>query len=153
MITANHSPFRRERPVGGAGPLEGERRKEEVSIVRHGYDPTCIFCRIIAGQAPASLVYRDDVVAAFMDIRPVNPGHLLVVPSAHATMLADLPKRDGQQMFAVAQQLAAAVRRSGVRCEGVNLFLADGEVAGQEVFHAHFLDQTAAAIHSNLESE
>ncbi len=100
-------------------------------------DANCIFCRIITGQAPASVVYRDEAVVAFLDIRPVNPGHLLVVPAGHVASFADLAAPAGEQMFAVAQQLAAALRRSGLRCEGVNLFLADGVAAGQEVFHVH----------------
>jgi diadenosine tetraphosphate (Ap4A) HIT family hydrolase len=72
-----------------------------------------------------------------MDLRPVTPGHLLVVPRAHADGLAGLDPEDGAQMFRVAQVAAAAMRRSSLRCEGVNLFLADGEAAGQEVFHVH----------------
>jgi histidine triad (HIT) family protein len=99
--------------------------------------PDCVFCRILAGELPASEVYRDERVAAFMDIQPVNPGHLLVIPLAHAPYLADLDPEDGARMFQVAQRLAAALRGSGLRCEGVNLFLADGEAAMQEVFHAH----------------
>lgn len=99
--------------------------------------PDCVFCEIVAGREPASVVYRDELCTAFMDIRPVNPGHLLVIPNRHATYLADLPAETGAQLFRVAQRLAAALRRSGLRCEGVNLFLADGEVAGQEVFHVH----------------
>ncbi len=99
-------------------------------------DP-CIFCAIIAGRAPASVVYRDDLCTAFMDIRPVNPGHVLVIPNRHAASLAELAPDAGERLFCVAQRLAAAMRASGIRCEGVNLFLADGEVAGQEVFHVH----------------
>jgi diadenosine tetraphosphate (Ap4A) HIT family hydrolase len=72
-----------------------------------------------------------------MDIGPVNPGHLLVVPTAHAASLADLAQRDGERVFAVAQRMAGALRASSLRCEGVNLFLADGPVAGQVVFHVH----------------
>ena len=72
-----------------------------------------------------------------MDIQPVNPGHLLVIPNRHAAYLADLEEEEGAQMFRVARRLAAALRRSGVECEGVNFFLADGEAAMQEVFHAH----------------
>jgi len=72
-----------------------------------------------------------------MDIQPVNPGHLLVVPNAHAVYLADVESDVGARMFVVGQRLAAAIRRSGVRCDGVNLFLADGVAAGQEIFHAH----------------
>ncbi len=97
----------------------------------------CIFCQIIAGTAPASEVYRDERVIAFMDIRPINPGHLLVVPIRHAADLAGLDAEDGAQIFRVGQRLAAALRRSGLHCEGVDLFLADGEAAGQEVMHVH----------------
>lgn len=97
----------------------------------------CIFCAIVRGQALASIVYRDDLCTAFLDIQPVNPEHLLVVPNDHAPYLADLPPITGGRLFQVAQQLAAALRRSGLHCEGVNLFLADGEAAMQEVFHVH----------------
>jgi len=97
----------------------------------------CIFCAIVSGDAPASLVYGDDIVLAFMDIAPVNAGHLLVVPRRHSAGLADLDEDTGARLFNVATRLSRALRRSGVRCEGVNLFLADGEAAFQEVFHAH----------------
>jgi histidine triad (HIT) family protein len=98
---------------------------------------TCVFCEIERGLSPASLVYADDRVMAFLDIQPVNPGHLLVIPRAHAAALAELDARVGQHLFGVAMRLAAAIRRSSVRCEGVNLFLADGAAAGQEVDHVH----------------
>ena len=97
----------------------------------------CIFCAIIAGEAPASLVWEDDQALAFMDIRPVNPGHVLVVPRLHAASLAELDPEVGAHLFGVAMRLAPAVRRSGVASEGINLFLADGRAAGQEVMHVH----------------
>jgi len=103
----------------------------------------CVFCDIIAGALPSSMVYRDDLCCAFMDIQPVNPGHLLVVPLEHAASLAALDRDTGGHMFAVAQRLAAALyaasaaEGSDLRCQAVNLFLADGAVAGQEVFHVH----------------
>jgi len=97
----------------------------------------CIFCKILAGESEVSLVYRDETCAAFMDIQPINPGHLLVVPLRHSADLSELKEEEGAKIFAVAQRLASALRRSGVRCEGVNLFLADGEAAMQEVFHVH----------------
>jgi len=97
----------------------------------------CVFCDIVRGDAPSSMVYADEVVMAFMDIQPVNPGHLLVVPRTHAAYLGELDPETGGRMFQVGMMLAEAVRCSGVRCEGVNLFLADGEAAGQEVFHVH----------------
>lgn len=97
----------------------------------------CVFCGILAGNLPSSAVFRDDVCCAFLDIRPVNPGHVLVVPIAHAGCLAELDADVGAHVFKVGQRMAAALRGSGLRCEGVNLFLADGAVAGQEVFHVH----------------
>ena len=97
----------------------------------------CIFCRILSGQLPASIVMRDDLCTAFMDIQPVNPGHVLIVPNRHAAYLADLDEDTGAHLFRIAHRLAAALRRSGVPCEGVNFFLADGEAAMQEVFHVH----------------
>lgn len=97
----------------------------------------CVFCEILAGRLPSSQVYRDEQCAAFLDIQPVTPGHLLIVPNDHAASLAEMPEETGARMFRVAQRLAQALRKSGVRCAGVNLFLADGEAAGQEVFHVH----------------
>ena len=97
----------------------------------------CIFCDILAGKAPASFVYRDERVSAFMDIRPVNPGHILVIPNAHAAYLEELDPEDGAEIFKVGQQLAVKVREIGVKCDGVNLLLADGAAAGQEIFHVH----------------
>ncbi|QXQ13488.1 HIT family protein [Skermania piniformis] len=100
-------------------------------------DPYTIFGDIVAGRAPASKVYEDDDVCAFMDIRPITPGHLLVVPKIPARSLAELDPAVGGKLFAVGQRLAAALRASEVGCDGVNFFLADGVVAGQEVFHVH----------------
>lgn len=103
----------------------------------------CVFCGIIAGALPSSMVYHDDLCCAFMDIQPVNPGHLLVVPRAHYASLAELDPEIGRHLFTVAQCLSAALYRAeahsgaGLRCQGVNLVLADGHVAGQEVFHVH----------------
>jgi histidine triad (HIT) family protein len=97
----------------------------------------CVFCDIVAGRSPASVVYRDDSCVAFLDTCPVNPGHLLVVPVRHATYLADLDPDAGRALFATAQRLSRAIRRSGLKAQGVNLLLADGEAAGQEVLHVH----------------
>src|SRR5688500_9546529 len=72
-----------------------------------------------------------------MDVQPVNPGHLLVVPVRHAASLAELDEPTAGYLMQVAHRLAAAVRQSGLWCEGVNLFLADGEAAMQEIFHVH----------------
>lgn len=74
---------------------------------------------------------------AILDIRPINPGHFLVIPKAHAARLSDLPPGEGGRVFEMARELTPALYRSGVKCEGVNYHLADGEVAGQEIFHVH----------------
>jgi diadenosine tetraphosphate (Ap4A) HIT family hydrolase len=97
----------------------------------------CVFCDIVAGREAASVVHSDETVLVLLDIRPLTTGHLLVIPRAHAPYLADLDPAVGRHMFGVAQQMAAALRRSGLPCQGVNLFLADGEAAFQEVFHVH----------------
>ena len=97
----------------------------------------CVFCDILSGRLPSSLVYQDEHCTTLMDIQPVNPGHVLVIPNRHAAFLADLDENIGAHMFRVAQRLARGLRASGVRCEGVNLFLADGQAAMQEVFHVH----------------
>jgi histidine triad (HIT) family protein len=97
----------------------------------------CIFCRILSGAAPGTFVHRDERCAAFLDIQPINEGHLLVVPLVHAPHLADLDEATAGHLMAVAHRMAGALRKSGLRCEGMNLFLADGKVAMQEVFHVH----------------
>ena len=97
----------------------------------------CIFCDIVAGKLPANIIHQDDVCAAFMDIQPVNPGHMLVIPKKHASFLQDMDGETGAHLFRIAQRLASALRKSGLKCEGVNFFLADGEAAMQEVFHVH----------------
>jgi len=91
----------------------------------------------MAGKAPASFVYQDKLCAAFMDLRPVNPGHVLVVPQAHAVLLPELDEGSISHLLWVAQQVDLALRSSGMQCEAVNLFLADGRAAGQEVMHVH----------------
>ncbi|GAA5044508.1 HIT family protein [Nocardia callitridis] len=100
-------------------------------------DPYTVFGEIVAGRAPASKVYEDADVLAFMDIRPFTPGHLLVIPKVAARSLAELDPEVGGKLFQVGQRLAAALRGSVIGCDGVNLFLADGVTAGQEVFHVH----------------
>jgi len=94
-------------------------------------------CGLLSGELEVSTVYQDDRCSAFMDIQPVNAGHMLVVPNRHAAYLAELEPDDGAQIFRVAHRLAAVLRSGITRCEGVNFFLADGEAAGQEVFHVH----------------
>ncbi|SHI37710.1 histidine triad (HIT) family protein [Nocardiopsis flavescens] len=100
-------------------------------------DEECAFCGIVAGRLVSSPVYEDDLVVAFMDLYPVTPGHVLVVPRAHVAGLGDLDDALGARLWSAARRIGTALRGGAVRCEGVNLFLADGEAAGQEIFHVH----------------
>jgi diadenosine tetraphosphate (Ap4A) HIT family hydrolase len=97
----------------------------------------CVFCAIAARQAEASVAYEDETVVAFMDLHPVTPGHLLVVPRGHAVGLEDLDAATGAHVWSVGHAMARALRRSTLRCEGINVLVCDGEVAFQTVFHFH----------------
>lgn len=100
-------------------------------------DPTCTLCRLIRGELESSMVYESNQVVALMDYQPVTPGHVLVTPRHHAALLDDLDEDLSVEVYRVGHRLSRALRRSGLRCEGVNLFLADGEAAFQEVPHVH----------------
>lgn len=97
----------------------------------------CVFCKIISGEYSSSKIYEDDSILAFMDIQPVNRGHLLIVPKKHVELIADLDDETSSKMMVLANRINNSLRKSGVKLEGVNYFLADGESAGQEVFHTH----------------
>ena len=97
----------------------------------------CVFCKILSGEVESSEIYRDDSVVAFLDIQPINPGHVLVIPRKHASCLQDLDKDIGGRLFQVGQKIAEAIRKSDLKCEGINFLLSDGEAAGQEVWHTH----------------
>jgi histidine triad (HIT) family protein len=97
----------------------------------------CVFCKIAEGVVPASVVYSDENVVAFLDAQPVNPGHVLVIPRAHARELSELDPEVGGQMFKVAMVVAEGLKRSRVKCEGVELLLGD-KWAGSRLFpHVH----------------
>ena len=100
-------------------------------------DPDCIFCAILAGSVPASMVDEDGETIAFLDISPITPGHTLVVPRGHAASLAELDPAAGGAIFRTAMRVAEALRATDLRVEGVNLFVSDGTAAGQEVPHVH----------------
>jgi len=97
----------------------------------------CVFCRIIAGELPASVVYQDEHVVAFLDHQPITPGHMLVVPRVHVACFVDLPVESACHLMRVGQYLDCAIRHTSLRCEAVTLFLSDGSAAGQEVDHVH----------------
>ena len=96
-----------------------------------------IFSKILSGEVEGSFVYRDDLVSAFLDIQPINPGHTLIVPNKEIASLNELDETTAGRMFNVGREIGEAIRNSGLKCEGINLLLSDGEAAGQEVPHVH----------------
>jgi len=96
----------------------------------------CIFCKIIEGEIPSTKIYEDDLVLAFMDISPINKGHILVIPKEHHAGSSTIPENVAGRMFHVGSRIGVALRR-GLDYDGFNLHLADGACAGQVVMHAH----------------
>ena len=99
-------------------------------------DPDCIFCRIIAGELPGTIVAEDERTVSFMDINPATRGHALVVPRAHARDLGEIAPDDLAACAVSAQALARAARER-LGADGVNLLNAWGSAAWQTVFHFH----------------
>jgi histidine triad (HIT) family protein len=97
----------------------------------------CVFCAIVASTEPASIIYEDEQILGFMTTGPVTPGHLMLIPKRHFALVGELDEEAGASLFRASMRMAAALRRSGLRCEGVNWFLADGKAAFQEIFHVH----------------
>ncbi len=102
-----------------------------------GAVPDCIFCRIAAGEIPCHKLMEDGRVLAFMDVNPVNEGHCLVIPKAHAPNLYEAPDESVAAAAAAARRVAAAVRLA-LDPPGINLMQANGPAAGQSVHHLHF---------------
>jgi histidine triad (HIT) family protein len=96
----------------------------------------CLFCKIVAGEIPATRVREDERTVAFMDINPATRGHVLVVPRAHATDLLEVPQEDLAACLAAAQDLAGR-QRERLGADGVNLLNSCGAAAWQTVFHFH----------------
>lgn len=98
---------------------------------------SCVFCAIVAGQAPAVRIYEDDDYLAILDIRPIVRGHTLVIPKAHTVDLTDTPAQTVADMVTLGQRIASAARTSELRADGNNIVINDGRAAFQSVFHIH----------------
>ncbi len=99
-------------------------------------DPDCIFCRIVAGDAPSTKIYEDDVALAFMDIYPWAQGHCLVICKEHFPNIFEISEEALVGVAKAARRLAPAIR-SGLNAEGLNLLQSNGEAAWQTVGHFH----------------
>ena len=96
----------------------------------------CIFCKIARKEAPASVVYEDDEVIAFLDINPIERGHTLVIPKRHFVDIWDIEAGVLTQMVMVTQQVARKLATT-MNTEGINTFSASGKPAGQDIYHFH----------------
>lgn len=96
----------------------------------------CVFCDVVAGTAPTSVVYEDDATLAFMDLRQPNPGTVLVIPKRHAEMIYDLDEETAARLFQTVVKVARAIRRS-VQPPGLSVWQSNGAATGQEVPHVH----------------
>ncbi|KKN37057.1 hypothetical protein LCGC14_0767310 [marine sediment metagenome] len=97
----------------------------------------CIFCKIISNNIPSSKVHEDQICIAILDIQPVNTGHVLIIPKEHHKLVIDYPNEIISHIFIIAQKINKALRKTEIKCEAMNYLLADGEIAGQEIFHTH----------------
>ncbi|NHJ48591.1 MAG: HIT domain-containing protein [Asgard group archaeon] len=100
-------------------------------------DSECIFCNIIRKEAYAAVLYEDDDIIAFMDIKPINPGHALIVPKTHAILTEELDEEIYLKMFPIARKIAIRIKEKIPETKAIMYFIADGEYAGQEVPHVH----------------
>ena len=96
----------------------------------------CIFCRIIAGEIPSVKLYEDDLVFAFLDIAPINLGHVLVIPKEHHQSASTIPEHIAGRMMRIGSRIGIALKRK-LDYDAFNLHLADGTAAGQVVMHSH----------------
>jgi len=100
------------------------------------FDDNCIFCKIVQKQAPASIIYEDELVMAFLDIRPVNEGHALVVCKEHYEGIFDIPAELLGKVHEVSKKVAIAVKQA-VNAEGIGIVQQNGRAANQDIFHLH----------------
>ncbi len=114
-----------------------------------GTSAQCIFCDLIRGAAEVSVCYEDARAIAFMDIQPVNAGHVLVVPKSHYATLHDLPHDVAMHLFDVAMRLAPVIRKVA-GADDMNIVVNSGAHAGQNIFHyhVHLIPRTAMAMAS-----
>ena len=96
----------------------------------------CIFCKIVAGDIPASKVYEDEYFLAFLDISQVTPGHTLVIPKKHARNLLEMTPDETAALFNVVSRVTKKVE-SATQPQGMNIISNMEEIAGQSVFHTH----------------
>jgi histidine triad (HIT) family protein len=99
-------------------------------------DPNCVFCKIVAGEIPAEKVFENEDFLAFLDIKPNNLGHTLLIPKTHCQNIFEMPDEILAKLGRHLQIIASAVLK-GAEATGVNIGMNNGATAGQLVWHAH----------------
>jgi histidine triad (HIT) family protein len=99
-------------------------------------NPDCLFCKIIAKQIPAYVIYEDDHVLAFLDIMPRTPGHTVVIPKVHAPTIVALPESEVGPLFMAVKKVAELLSRA-LTPDGITIGINQGRASGQEVDHLH----------------
>jgi histidine triad (HIT) family protein len=97
---------------------------------------SCIFCRIVHKQVPASYVYEDEKVIAFLDIKPLNEGHTLIIPKVHYENIFDIPQELNAYLHGITKQVAIAVKKA-TKSDGISIIQQNGKAANQDVPHLH----------------
>ncbi|HEV2799854.1 MAG TPA: histidine triad nucleotide-binding protein [Pyrinomonadaceae bacterium] len=100
-------------------------------------EPDCIFCRVVAGEIPADIIYRDERAVAFRDINPQAPVHALVIPHEHVASLDDAAQRDETTLGHLLRVAARVANEQGLSESGYRTIINTGAGAGQSVFHLH----------------
>ncbi|MBV1920868.1 MAG: HIT family protein [Pseudomonadales bacterium] len=113
---------------------------------------TCIFCKILRGELPVTTVYEDEFSLAFMDLYPMRPGHVLVIPKEHHVSVQQLSPQMRFHLFELGTAIAKAQTESELQCKSHNFFINDGPEANQHVphVHLHVLPRTGADLHMAL---
>lgn len=96
----------------------------------------CLFCKIIASEIPSEKIYEDERVYAFLDINPVNPGHILIVPKVHSQNLYDTDDEALSSIIIIAKKIAIAAKQA-LKADGINIEINNEPAAGQVIFHMH----------------
>ncbi|MDO8628340.1 MAG: HIT family protein [Nanoarchaeota archaeon] len=112
--------------------------QEQINYLQQQQQPTgreCPFCLIAQKKIPSYIIYEDETSIAILDIKPANPGHLLVLPKQHVPILSALPEQESNKLLQLANQLGKALY-DVIKPEGTNLFIANGTAAGQTIQHA-----------------
>lgn len=95
----------------------------------------CIFCKVVKNEIPSEKIYEDNLVLAFLDVRPVNIGHTLIIPKSHFENIHDLPLKTAAHIMKISKKINTALKKTGA--DGTTISMNNGVAAGQTVFHQH----------------